>query len=84
MDLQYSDADYEAELNEFRRQLEADRQALNAEIDQLRVRNQELTEAARQAELELSRAHVETLDKASAFDIGYPYDFIGASSGGSW
>jgi aryl-alcohol dehydrogenase-like predicted oxidoreductase len=36
------------------------------------------------ADLELSRAHLEALDNASAFDVGYPYDFIGATSGGSW
>ncbi|NVB78038.1 MAG: aldo/keto reductase [Kofleriaceae bacterium] len=28
------------------------------------------------AELELSAQHVDTLDKASAFDLGYPYQFI--------
>jgi aryl-alcohol dehydrogenase-like predicted oxidoreductase len=28
------------------------------------------------AELKLSANHVETLDKASAFELGYPYDFI--------
>lgn len=31
------------------------------------------------AELELSAKHVEVLDKASAFDLGYPYAFIGAT-----
>ncbi|HEY1812568.1 MAG TPA: aldo/keto reductase [Kofleriaceae bacterium] len=36
------------------------------------------------ADLELSRAHLEVLDKASAFDVGYPYEFIGATSGGLW
>jgi aryl-alcohol dehydrogenase-like predicted oxidoreductase len=29
------------------------------------------------ADLELPAKHVETLDKASAFDLGYPYSFIG-------
>ncbi|HTL35593.1 MAG TPA: aldo/keto reductase [Kofleriaceae bacterium] len=29
------------------------------------------------AELELAPKHIETLDKASAFDVGYPYSFIG-------
>jgi chromosome segregation ATPase len=48
-------ADYEAELNEFRRQIESDRQTLNEEIKQLRARNAELNDAAREAELELSR-----------------------------
>ncbi len=46
---------YEAELNNFRRQIEADRLALNDEIEQLRLRNAELDEAAREAELQLSR-----------------------------
>lgn len=48
-------ADYEAELNQFRRELEADRQALNQELVQLRARNKELNDAAREAEIELSR-----------------------------
>ncbi len=48
-------ADYEAELNQFRRQIEADRQALNSEIQHLQARNAELNDAAREAELELSR-----------------------------
>ena len=50
-----ADRDYEAELTEFRRQLEADRHGLNEEIQQLRARNAELNEAAREAELQLSR-----------------------------
>jgi hypothetical protein len=50
-----ADRDYEAELSEFRRQLEADRQGLNEEIQQLRTRNAELNEVAREAELQLSR-----------------------------
>jgi SMC interacting uncharacterized protein involved in chromosome segregation len=50
-----ADRDYEAELTEFRRQLEADRQGLNEEIQQLRTRNAELNEVAREAELQLSR-----------------------------
>jgi DNA repair exonuclease SbcCD ATPase subunit len=47
--------DYEEEINEFRRQLQSDRQSLNEEIRQLQIRNTELNEAARQSELELSR-----------------------------
>src|SRR5262249_16246256 len=50
---------YEAELNQFRRQLEADRQALNQEIEQMRQRNTELDEATREMELELSRERAE-------------------------
>jgi hypothetical protein len=49
------DQDYEAELTEFRRQLEADRQELNQEIQQLRSRNAELNDTVREAELQLSR-----------------------------
>jgi aryl-alcohol dehydrogenase-like predicted oxidoreductase len=30
-------------------------------------------------ELQLSAAHVDALDKASAFELGYPYQFIGAT-----
>jgi chromosome segregation ATPase len=48
-------ADYEAELNEFRKQLENDRQQLDVQLEQLRARNAELKEAAREAELEMSR-----------------------------
>ncbi|HEY4182244.1 MAG TPA: aldo/keto reductase [Kofleriaceae bacterium] len=35
------------------------------------------------ADLELSAAHVKVLDEASAFDLGYPYQFIGATQS-SW
>ncbi len=34
------------------------------------------------ADLELTANHVDVLDKASAFPLGYPYDFIGAN--GVW
>jgi chromosome segregation ATPase len=47
--------EYEAELNKFRRQLEADRLIFDQELAQLRARNTELDDAAREAELELSR-----------------------------
>ena len=33
------------------------------------------------ADLELAPKHVEVLDKASAFELGYPYEFIGGASG---
>jgi chromosome segregation ATPase len=46
---------YEAELNKFRRQLEADRKKLNHELEQMRVRNEELDQATREMELEMSR-----------------------------
>ena len=49
------DRDYEAEVTEFRRQLEADRRELNEEIQQLRARNAELNEVVRDTELQLSR-----------------------------
>ena len=35
------------------------------------------------ADLELSARHVELLDQASAFDLGYPYSFIGGTQA-SW
>ena len=31
------------------------------------------------AELVLSAAHIEALDQASAFELGYPYEFIKAT-----
>lgn len=34
------------------------------------------------ADLDLDPKHVATLDQASAFPLGYPYDFIGAN--GVW
>jgi DNA repair exonuclease SbcCD ATPase subunit len=46
---------YEAELMEFRRQLESDREKLKKEIEELRARNQELDQATREMELEMSR-----------------------------
>jgi hypothetical protein len=46
---------YEAELHRFRLELEQDRQALNEEIAKLRQRQEEMEEAAREAELEMSR-----------------------------
>jgi pSer/pThr/pTyr-binding forkhead associated (FHA) protein len=50
------DADsLEAELTEFRRQLENDRKKLNTEIEQVRARNKELDEATREMELEMSK-----------------------------
>jgi chromosome segregation ATPase len=48
-------AAYEAELNEYRLQLEKERQAFDEELKQLRLRQADVTETARQAELELSR-----------------------------
>jgi exonuclease SbcC len=50
---------YEAELNGIQRQLEHDRQKLNQEIDQMRVRNDELDQATREMELEMSRERAE-------------------------
>ena len=46
---------YEAELNEFRRQLETDRNKLNRECEMLRERNKELDEAIREMEMEMSK-----------------------------
>ena len=50
---------YEVELNDFRKELEADRTKLNNEITSLRVRNQELDEATREMEMEMSRERAE-------------------------
>jgi chromosome segregation ATPase len=50
---------YEAELNEYRKQLEADRAKLTAEIERARGRNQELDEATRDMEIEFSRERAE-------------------------
>jgi chromosome segregation ATPase len=48
-------ARYEAELNDFHRELELEKQSLNEQLEQVRRRNQELHDMAREAELELSR-----------------------------
>ncbi len=50
---------YEADLNMFRKELEADRARLNREIESLRQRNEELDEATREMEMELSRERAE-------------------------
>jgi hypothetical protein len=50
---------YEAELNDFRRQLETDRTELNAEVEMLRDRNKELDEAFREMEMEMSKERAE-------------------------
>jgi hypothetical protein len=49
----------EAQLSEYRRQLENDRQKLGREIEQVRIRDQELDEATRELELEMSRERAE-------------------------
>jgi chromosome segregation ATPase len=59
---------FEAELNEFQRQLEADRQKLNREFEQMRVRNQELDEATRETELEMSRERAELARERQRLD----------------
>jgi DNA repair exonuclease SbcCD ATPase subunit len=59
---------YEAEINDFRRQLESDRQLLNEEISQLRSRNAELNDAVRQAELELSRERAQLARERAQLD----------------
>jgi chromosome segregation ATPase len=45
----------EVQLVAFRRQLESDREKLNRDIEQVRIRNAELDEATREMELEMSR-----------------------------
>jgi chromosome segregation ATPase len=61
-------ADYEAELNEFRKQLESDRQELDVQLEQLRARNAELKEAAREAELEMSRERAQLARERAQLD----------------
>ncbi len=50
---------YEAELNQYRQQLEVDRAKLNKEIEQLRSRNAELDDATREMEMEMSKERAE-------------------------
>ena len=59
---------YEAELNQYRQQLEADRAKFSKEIEQLRVRNQELDEATREMELEMSRERAEMARERQRLD----------------
>jgi pSer/pThr/pTyr-binding forkhead associated (FHA) protein len=59
---------YEAELVEFKRQLEDDRKKLNTEIEQLRARNTEMDEATREMELELSRERAELARERQRLD----------------
>jgi chromosome segregation ATPase len=46
---------YEADLNQERQELERERSKLNAELEQMRVRNDELDEAIREMEMQMSR-----------------------------
>jgi chromosome segregation ATPase len=50
---------YESELNQERQELERDRTKFTTELEQLRVRNQELDEATREMEMEMSRERAE-------------------------
>jgi DNA repair exonuclease SbcCD ATPase subunit len=50
---------FEAELNKFRRQLEADRKKLAQDIEAVRIRNEELDEETRESELAMSRERAE-------------------------
>ena len=50
---------YEAELNQFRQQLESDRAKLSKEFEQLRLRNAELDEATREMEMAMSKERAE-------------------------
>ena len=55
---------YEAELNQYRQQLESDRAKLNKEIEQLRSRNEELDAATRarmDKNAEMSKEHSRSL-----------------------
>ena len=59
---------YEAELNRFRQQLEADRKKLAAELEQVRLRNQELDDAMREMEMEQSRERAELARERTRLD----------------
>jgi hypothetical protein len=48
-------ADYEAELNRCRQEVEKDRRDLNDQLAQLRERHEEMEDAAREAELQMAR-----------------------------
>jgi hypothetical protein len=50
---------YEAELNEMRRQLDAERATLIAELDILRERNAEMDSSIRDAEMQMSKERAE-------------------------
>ena len=45
---------------------------------------EQLDDNLRAADLELSAEQMSSLDQAAAFDLGYPYEFIGRVSGGRW
>ncbi len=59
---------YEAELVQFRRQLEADRAKLNEDLQALRQRNEELEDATREIEMELSRERADMARERTRLD----------------
>ena len=66
-------AQYEAELIRYHRQLESDRQTLNASIEQLEKRNAELTQAAQKAQHDLAgeRAQLNQLRDELHIDLAF-------------
>lgn len=59
---------FEAELNQFRQQLEADRAKLQEEWEQIRMRNEELDEATRDMEMQMSRERAELARERTRVD----------------
>ncbi|WP_044244801.1 aldo/keto reductase [Chondromyces apiculatus] len=45
---------------------------------------EQLEQCVAGAEVQLSAEEMKRLDEASAFDLGYPYDFMGRVAGGRW
>ena len=66
-------AQYEAELIRYHRQLESDRQTLNASIEQLEKRNADLTQAAQKAQQDLAgeRAQLNQLRDELHIDLAF-------------
>jgi chromosome segregation ATPase len=59
---------YEAELIQFRRQLETDRARLNDEIQVIRQRNEELEETTRDIEMQLSKERADLARERTRLD----------------
>lgn len=59
---------YEVELHQYRQQLESDRATLNAEIDHLRIRNQEMDKSLRDMEMEMSRERADLARERTRLD----------------
>jgi len=61
-------ANYEAELNQFRQQLEKDRAKLNEELENVRYRNEEMDETIRELEMQMSRERAEMARERQRLD----------------